>query len=298
VLRRLDHQPGARNGNGCVQPLNTLDGPGFAVREAAYCAATMVPVEPLQWLGLCLTLDGGYQVDWGSTRLTCGPASLIFLPAGQAYRAHISHEGSHCLTVAIDPEVLNAGDTFLDFERLNAARRAPPHWLAFQLRHELETADDLSPTSVAHTLIALLTEVAERPGLEARSAPPPWLERVQEQIHDEFRRHHTLESLARAAGVHHVHLAREFRRRFGCTAGHYIRQRRVEFACHRLTASRDPLSEIAYDSGFADQSHFTNTFRRLVGMSPGVFRTRFSAPPRQSTTEALIRFKTDLSHCD
>lgn len=96
-----------------------------------------------------------------------------------------------------------------------------------------------------------------------------------------FRRHHTLESLARTAGVHHVHLARQFRRRFGCTVGHYIRQRRVEFGCHRLTASLDPISEITLDAGFTDQSHFTNVFRHLVGMSPGEFRARFFAPLRQ-----------------
>jgi AraC family transcriptional regulator len=194
----------------------------------------------------------------------------------------IWHEGSHCLTAAADPAVLqSASDTALDFEQLNGARRAPPHWLAFQLRRELEIADDLSPTSVENILIALLTELSERPALQARGDPPPWLKRVQECVHDEFHRHHTLESLAQAVGVHHVHLAREFRQRFGCTVGHYIRQRRVEFGCHRLTTSRDSLSEIAIDAGFADQSHFTNTFRRLVGMSPGVFRTRFFAPPRQ-----------------
>jgi AraC family transcriptional regulator len=282
MLRRLDDWSGDLNGLGCLRPLHTLDGPGFAIREAAYCAAATVPVEPLPWLGLCLTLDGGYRMDWGRTRLTCGPASLIFLPPGQAFDAHISDEGSHCLTVFIEPALLlSAGDTVLDAERLNAARRAPPHWLAFQLRREIEIADDLSTTSVVHTLVALLTELTERPGLEARSAPPPWLERVQEQIHDDFHRHHTLESLARKAGVHHVHLAREFRRRYGCTVGHYIRQRRVEFACHRLRASLDSLAEIAFDAGFADQSHFTNTFRRLVGMSPGVFRTRFFVPPRR-----------------
>lgn len=65
--------------------------------------------------------------------------------------------------------------------------------------------------------------------------------------------------------------------------GHYIRQRRVEFACHRLMASGDPLAEIAFEAGFADQSHLTNTFRRLVGMPPGAFRTRFFASPRQSS---------------
>lgn len=266
----------------CVQPLKTLDATGLRVREAAYCAATIFPVEQSRGAGLCLTLEGSYEVDWGHTRLSCGPASLIFHAPGQAYGARVSDAGSLCLTVDVDPAVLeNASYPVSDFERFNASRRPPPHWLAFQLRQELEIADDLSAISVANIVVALLVELDDRPGLEARSAPFPWLERVREQIDDEFRWSHTLESLARSVGVHHVHLARDFRRRFGCTVGHYIRQRRVEFACHRLTASRDPLSEIALDAGFADQSHFTNTFRQLVGMTPGVFRARFFARPRQ-----------------
>ena len=263
--------------------IKTLDFPGFRVSESRYDGASVVPTEPHSWGGLCLVVEGGYQRDWGRTRLSCGPASLVFQAPGEVYGARISDAGSHCLIVEIDPLVLERSAGTMDFERLHATRRVPPHWLAFQLHLELELGDELSSTSVASTVVALFAELGDRPGLEARSAPPPWLARVQEQIHHEFRRHHTLESLALAAGVHHVHLAREFRRRFGCTVGHYIRQRRVEFGCHRLTASRDPLSEIAFDAGFADQSHFTNTFRRMVGMSPGVFRTRFFAPPRQSS---------------
>lgn len=265
----------------CITPLKTLDAPGFAVREALYCAATTLAAELGQWAGLCLTLEGGYRIEHGRTRLSCGPASLVFQAPGETYHAHVSEAGSHCLTVAIDPSLVRAAAGTLDFERLNAMRRSPPHWLAFQLRSELELGDDLSSSSLANMVIELLGELGGRPGLEVCDAPQSWLTRVQEQIHDEFRRHHTLESLARTAGVHHVHLARAFRRRFGCTVGHYIRQRRVEFGAHRLTTSQDPLSEIALDAGFADQSHFTNTFRRLVGMSPGVFRTRFFAPPRQ-----------------
>jgi AraC family transcriptional regulator len=282
MLSRLDDWSGDLNGHPCVQPLSALDGSGFTIREAAYCGAATVSVDPLQRVGLCLTLGGGYQVELGRTRLPCGPATLIFLPPGHAYDVRIWREGSYCLTATVDPAFLqSSSDRVLDFERLNAPRRAPPHWLAFQLRKELKIADDLSPTSVADILVGLLTELGARPALEAQDDLPPWLKRVQEQIHDEFRRSHTLQSLARAAGVHYVHLAREFRRRFGCTVGHYIRQRRIEFGCYRLTTSREPLSEIAIDAGFADQSHFTNTFRRLVGMSPGAFRTRFFAPPRQ-----------------
>ncbi|WP_159587665.1 helix-turn-helix domain-containing protein [Chelativorans xinjiangense] len=265
----------------CVHPLKTLDATGFRVHETVYCAAAFISVESLRWARICLTLEGGYEVDWGHTRLTCGPASLMFQPPAEVYGARVSDAGSLCLTVDIDPTVVGAAVDTLDFERLNATRRPPPHWLAFQLRSELELGDDLSSTSIENTLIDLLGELDGRPSLEVRDAAPSWLARVQEQIHDEFRRHHTLESLARTAGVHHVHLAREFRRRFGCTVGHYIRQRRIEFGCHRLTASQDSLSEIALDAGFADQSHFTNTFRRLVGISPGAFRARFFAPPRQ-----------------
>jgi AraC-like DNA-binding protein len=58
--------------------------------------------------------------------------------------------------------------------------------------------------------------------------------------------------------------------------GDYARQRRVEFACHQLTASGRPLSDIALSAGFGDQAHFTNVFRRLVGLTPGAFRSRFA----------------------
>jgi len=259
-----------------VRPLRMLEVPGFRVCETVRDALSVVPTRPHTWASLCLTVEGGYHVDWGRRRMRCGPASLVFHAPGQVYGARISDAGSHCLTVDVHPAVLlSAADALTNFERLNVTRRAPPHWLAFQLRRELELSDDLSSTSVATIVVALLAELGDRPGLEARSAPPPWLARVREQIDDEFRRHHTLESLAQAAAVHYVHLAREFRRRFGCTVGHYIRQRRVEFACHQLTASRDPLSAIALDAGFADQSHFTNAFRQLVGMTPGAFRARF-----------------------
>jgi AraC family transcriptional regulator len=261
----------------CVQPLRTLNVPGFSLCEATYDAAGVVPAQPHAWASLCLTIEGGYQVDWGRTALGCGPASLVFHPPGQVYGVRISEAGSQCLTVGIDPAVLrSARDLTPDVEYLAAMRRTPPHWLAFELRRALELADDLSSTAVASTVAALLAELDDRPALEARSTPPPWLNRVQEQIDDEFRGHPTLESLAGAADVHPVHLAREFRRYFRCTVGHYIRQQRVAFACHRLTASRDPLPEIALDAGFADQSHFTNTFRRLVGMTPGAFRARFA----------------------
>jgi AraC family transcriptional regulator len=214
-----------------------------------------------------------------------GPGSLAFHPPGAVYGDRISDAGSRCFTIAIEPGVfLDAVEAMPALGPLDAPRSGPPSWLAYQLRAELDVGGDLSSTSVESTVLALLAELGGRPGLEGRGAPPPWLARVAEQIHDEFARGLTLASLAETAGVHRVHVARAFRQHYGCTAGDYIRQRRVEFACHRLIGSDDRLSDVAFDAGFADQSHLTNTFRRLVGLTPGAFRARFRHQLRPAVT--------------
>lgn len=273
---------GDPSGPSCRRLLRTLEIPGFTLCEAVWDAASIITTRADTWAMIGLTIEGGCENEWEHARVRCSSGSLLFHAPGQAHSCRISGAGSHSLVVAIDPAVLQrAADALPNVSHLRNSRRAPPHWLLFHLHRELALGDDLSAASVENTVFAILAELSERPGFEVRGEAPQWLRRVQEQIDEEFRWHHTLQSLAHAVGVHRVHLAREFPRRFGCTVGHYIRQRRVEVACHRLSTSRDSLSEIALDVGFADQSHFTNTFRRLVGVSPGVFRARFFERQRQ-----------------
>lgn len=82
----------------------------------------------------------------------------------------------------------------------------------------------------------------------------------------------TLTELARAARVHPAHLSKTFSRTFGCTIGEYVRGRRIDFARRQMETSGLTLSEIAIAAGFADQSHFTKTFKRMVGKSPSEYR--------------------------
>jgi AraC family transcriptional regulator len=82
----------------------------------------------------------------------------------------------------------------------------------------------------------------------------------------------TLAGVAASVGVHPVHLARVFRQHYRCTIGEYVRQVRIEFASRELSVSDAPLAEIAFTSGFSDQSHFSKTFKRLTGQTPAQFR--------------------------
>jgi len=256
--------------------------------EAVYSPDRDIPPHVHPWAGFSLTLEGAYDEAYGLTRQHCGPASLVFHPAGEIFSDRISSAGSRCLTVAVDPVVLQtAADALPALDRLRYTLRSAPTWLVFQLRAEFALHDDLSATSVESSVFALLADLSERPGLSLRGSPPVWLESVRDRIHDEFRQAHSLAALAQTAGVHRVHLARAFRQHYGCTVGAYTRQRRVEFACDQLLRSGQPLSYIALSAGFGDQSHLTNVFRRLVGVPPGAFRKRFGRPTRHAYANPL-----------
>jgi AraC family transcriptional regulator len=72
--------------------------------------------------------------------------------------------------------------------------------------------------------------------------------------------------------VHPVHLAQAFRKFYHCTIGDHVRSLRIDFACRQLTMTKLPLSEIALLAGFADQSHFTRTFKEALGLPPSQYR--------------------------
>jgi AraC family transcriptional regulator len=54
--------------------------------------------------------------------------------------------------------------------------------------------------------------------------------------------------------------------------GTYVRRLRVELAGRWLTDTDLPLAEIALAAGFCDQSHFSNLFRRIIGVTPSHYR--------------------------
>jgi AraC-like DNA-binding protein len=84
----------------------------------------------------------------------------------------------------------------------------------------------------------------------------------------------TLEQMAAVARLSPYHFARQFKRATGLPPHQYIIARRVERAKEILQAGTDlSLTEVAARAGFSDKSHFSHHFKRLVGVTPGRFRT-------------------------
>ena len=87
-----------------------------------------------------------------------------------------------------------------------------------------------------------------------------------------------LETLCQLAGLSE----RSFKRRFKAATGYspicYVQHLRVEEAKRRLERTDDPVEEIAWDVGYENIAFFRRVFKRLTGVTPGLYRRRFQVP--------------------
>ena len=80
--------------------------------------------------------------------------------------------------------------------------------------------------------------------------------------------------MAAVARLSAYHFARQFKVATGIPPHQYVITRRVERARQLLQEGTDlSLAEVAAHAGFSDQSQFTHHFKRVVGVTPGQFRT-------------------------
>ena len=82
----------------------------------------------------------------------------------------------------------------------------------------------------------------------------------------------SLTELAGALDCSPYHLSHTFHRTLGLSLRSYLRRLRTRVAAERLASGADSLTALALDLGYADHSHFTNSFRREWGVSPSAFR--------------------------
>ena len=203
----------------------------------------------------------------GELLVTAGDGFL--LPAGLAHRC--CSDATHSYRVAsIAPElwrsfaarpqqaqVLRAGSpALLAVRRLIASLRGAREALAIDA-----------------CLVALQQALDPDADDQADDAPPParllavrdWLDAHRGEVV-------RLTTLARLAGCSPYQVNRLFRQQFGLPPYEYLVQQRLRQAARRLRESAQSLADIAYEAGFADQSHLQRFFRRAYGTTPLAYR--------------------------
>jgi AraC-like DNA-binding protein len=141
----------------------------------------------------------------------------------------------------------------------------------WRLCHELWLEGVGSGLAIEAELIAVVGKMDGREVPRSKQKPR-WVDRLKELLHERYDESLSLETLAREVGVHPVHLCRDFSRHFQMTLGAYLRSLRVERAASLISGRRVSLASVAYQCGFADQSHFIRCFKKRFGVTPRQFQ--------------------------
>ena len=249
---------------------------GLAVAETEFISDLVIPRHEHVNGFFCFVLVGRGTRAWPGRQGGEAPMSLTFFPAAMPHENCWYGAGGHVVHVEFDrswAERLRGHARV--FERAADFAAGAPVVLMRRLVYECGAPDSVTPLAVEGLALEMLA-ACERASPEAKSTGlrgrRRWLDRAEAMLRERCCEPLSLETIAAECNVSADYLCREFRARFGCTVGEYVRELRLAFACRQLADADMSLATIAEAAGFADQSHFTRVFRSRFGITPGAYR--------------------------
>lgn len=244
---------------------------GVLLSDVRHSARKAVPMHRHEAPYLSLLLEGAYKERGGDFEITYEPYTLVFHSAGTIHEDEMLGP-ARFFSATLLPEwervIEELGGAPAHVFELNGG---DPIWLALRLYREFLARADASAANVEALGYELCAHVTQHRVDESRE--PAWLARVDGIVGERFREPIEITTIAGDAGVHPSHLCRSYRRFRGRTITDALFGARVQYVARRMAASDEPLSTIATDAGFSDQSHMTRIFKRLTGYPPGEHRT-------------------------
>lgn len=143
--------------------------------------------------------------------------------------------------------------------------------LMYQIFKETKLNDGSTPLSIETLLLENLSKMQTFNRLES-GKKPKWVDEIKAILNDQFSDNLSLEYLSKNLNIHPVHLSREFSRYFNSGLSEYIRKLRVQKALELISTKNADLTNIAFDCGFSDQSHFIRCFKEFNGISPSAYK--------------------------
>jgi AraC-like DNA-binding protein len=241
---------------------------------------------------LCLISAGGGELIYRGSAHPTPAASLFIVHPGEVHANETFAEGCSFRSIYIAPELMARAaseiqpraralpffpvPTIYDrqlirrFDRLHLTLDEP----ASELERESQLLDLLSMLIVGYS--------EERPMTRELKGEKTIVCQVRNYLEAHYAENVQLKDLAAVAGLSPYHLNRVFRAEVGLPPHAYQTQLRIA-AARRLLRQGWPIAHVAAETGFADQSHLTRQFQRLLLISPGQYQSGNKSRPGLSS---------------
>ena len=239
---------------------------------------------------VCLLRSGTQSYRIGDTRLELTAGDMIVTRPGEAHGTGNEPENRGCLYwiqfanpsrkrpflgLNLDtarklveplrrlphPLYHNCDILFGTFERLLAS---PEHALPAEL----------AKASMQNLLLRLLLDILSLTTRDVQHACSAGVRRALHFLAQHYAESVTLARLAEASGVSESYLKAHFKREAGMTPMEHLMWHRIESAKRALRDTPTPITELAFQLGFATSQHFATVFKRLTGLTPRHYRHR------------------------
>ncbi len=233
--------------------------------EWVYPANLYMPLHRHATAHLSIVLSGAFKEKQGSKVFEAVPGTVLFRPRNSEHAVRFGSIQTRILSVHLTNVVSDYAQLKVPLQKTADLTGTRSNWIAARLYDEFRRKDPASELAVDALILDLLVEL-DRNGREPDAAPP--MKRIEDLLRKNVQSKPRLEQLAKAVGMHPASLSRAFRKTHGCTIGVFVRRLRLKRATELLAKSEMTLAEIARELGFADQSHFSRTFKSETGFSP------------------------------
>jgi AraC-like DNA-binding protein len=111
-----------------------------------------------------------------------------------------------------------------------------------------------------------------------RQRLPAIVQRIREVIEKRYATDLSIYKMARLAGCSEPYLHELFKKHLGTSPHQLIVETRLKEASRRLASTRDPIKQIAHDTGFSHSPAFCHAFKNYTGLTPAVYRRQSYMP--------------------
>lgn len=230
---------------------------------------------------LCAILDGGGYLDCPGGSMFTPRGTLVMVPSGEVHANRKLECTFQCIFMefkALQSEVEKFVDRTISGLNFRTAVIDDSRTMASFLRLHRSLERPGSRLRRENALLAFLHKLVARHSTASIPLPRDGNEDCAVRRSKQFLDEHyadgvSLHDLARLTGLSPYHLNRSFCRKIGMPPHAYQLQVRIERAKTALRAGSS-IALVALATGFADQSHFTRHFKRLVAVTPGEYLGR------------------------